>query len=63
MNKQSETAAEAEARRKAEARTARILAVVFGLLMIVMIGGMLVFDMYTENLHGSTAKVRDAAEP
>jgi hypothetical protein len=63
MDQKSETSAEAAARKKAEARAARILAVIFGLLMIAMIGGMLVFDIYTENLHGSPAKVRDAAEP
>lgn len=48
MDKKSAALPQAGAKEKAEARTAFLLAVIFGGLIVAAIGGMLVFDMYGE---------------
>ena len=60
----SESRAEAEARKKAEHKTALLLGVIFGGLIVAMVAGMLAFDLYGEKLDGGgTYKApADAAE-
>lgn len=48
MEKKSEPDAEGEAKKRAEARTAMLVGIIFGGLVLVMIVGMLLFDMYAE---------------
>jgi len=64
MDKSPEKRAEAEAKHKAEARTARLLAIIFGGLIVAMIAGMLAFDLYAEKKmdNGVTRPPADAAE-
>ena len=51
MEKTSDT--ETAARKRAEAKMARILGAIFGGLIVAMIAGMLAFDMYGEKMDGN----------
>lgn len=63
MSNNAEINAETEAKNRAEARTARLLAVIFGGVIVLLIGGMLAFDIYAESLHGTSRNApADAAE-
>ena len=62
MDKRSESTANAEAREKAEAKMARLLALIFGSVIVVLIAGMAAIDIYAEKLQGSQTNVHDAAE-
>jgi hypothetical protein len=63
MNRKAGTGTEGEAKKKAEARTALLLAVIFGGLIVIMVGGMLWFDIYAEKVTEAGYKApADAAE-
>lgn len=53
-NEPVETAAQARERKRKEAKAARLLAIIFGVMMVLMVGGMLVFDIYSERAIGNT---------
>jgi nitrate reductase NapE component len=64
MNRDTnDKASAADARKKAEQKTAFRLALIFGSLIAVMIVGMLVFDVYSEKITEAGYKApADAAE-
>lgn len=65
MDSKSEHQAEidAEAKQKAEARTARLLALIFGGMIVAMIGGMFALEIYGENQQGQSHNApADAAD-
>ena len=63
MANEPEQLTEVDARQKAEARTARLLALIFGGVIVLLIGGMFVFDLYAESLQGHLRNTpADAAE-
>jgi len=62
MDKKSETTSEADARERAEAKTARLLALIFGGLIVALIAGMAAIDIYSERLQGGPSSIHDAAE-
>ena len=63
MNKNSEPNPETNAKERAEAKTARLLALIFGGLIVALIAGMAAIDIYSEKLQGGSSSVHDAAEP
>ena len=63
MNKQSESDSEAQAKEESEAKTARLLALIFGGLIVALIAGMAAIDIYSDKLQGASSSVHDAAEP
>lgn len=52
MDKKLAARTEAETRKKSEARAGLILAVVFGGMVVLMIAGMIAFDIYGEKQAG-----------
>jgi len=63
MIQKPQDALEREARQRAEQRMARILGIIFGGMIVLMIGGMLVFDVYSENAIGNAHNApADAAD-
>jgi hypothetical protein len=64
MNKEHEAAPlpNAEDKNKADARTAFLLAVIFGGLIVASIAGMLIFDMYGERHANVMNAPADAAD-
>jgi hypothetical protein len=55
--------AKTEAKAAAESRTALLLGLIFGGMIVIMIAGMLAFDMYGEKHTGSAIKApADAAD-
>ena len=63
MEERSEANSESEAKKRAEAKTALLLAVIFGGLIAVLIAGMMAIDIYAEQLQGSTSQIKDAPDP
>jgi len=56
MDNKFETAAEAEARKKAEAKASLWFGIIFGGMIVLMIAGMAAIDIYGEKLSGATYK-------
>ena len=54
MDKDPETNADEAAKKKAEARSALLVGLIFGGLIVVLIAGMLAFSIYTERREGGT---------
>jgi hypothetical protein len=53
MNQEIETAVEAEARKKADARASFWFGVIFAGMIVLMIAGMAAIDIYMDNVNGS----------
>jgi hypothetical protein len=62
MDRKTLSSKEAEEKAKAEARMARLLAAIFGGLIVAMIAGMLVFDAYGEKMAGIMSAPADSAD-
>jgi hypothetical protein len=63
MEKNSQAANNVETKEKSEAKTALLLAIIFGGLVVIMIAGMLAFDIYAEkHSGGSYSAPADAAD-
>ncbi len=61
MNKVPYASSQAEAKSKAKAKTAILLAVIFGGLVVASIAGMLLFDAYGERQARTMGASADAA--
>jgi len=62
MDKKLAMDSDAAARKRAEAKAARLLAIIFGGFIIAAIIGMMVFDSYGEKVSGAMNAPADAAD-
>lgn len=62
MDKHPPTPEEIAARKKAEAKNTLLIAIILGGLIVVMIAGMLAFDIYAEKQTGQGSAPAEAAE-
>jgi len=62
MNIESKDQSDADLQKRAEEKSALILGLVFGGMIMAMIAGMMAFEMYAEKITESTTAPADAAD-